>query len=748
MALSRENPSDINRQSASGSKSVEQNPNPVDQLENLLSLLLDLQIVNPTNEHSHSSNDDTSLVCEQVTKSDKPDLPITLASQPSSSEQLEENYPSQSISPELDFTSADNLVTTIEALKNLLDQPDLGEQLGSNISDKSSLLNPDLMSANLYVTTETWESSLNQPQSSDQIEEADVNLSITSQPELENQDNLSATIKEPINLPHQSSDLVPEDLDILSISSEINGKNSDDLSSTINVQNLDNLSEQSEEKSSSQSSLPVSDSESKDDAADPMDRLRNLLLTPHLLDSKHIIETVEQKLAILEDKIYKPEELINLILPLITDILTMKVTESRQAVSDSLAPVIDEMILAKIQQDKGSMSSALAPALPDAVAEQVSKFPGEFAKALAPEMGIAIKEQIALERDSMVDALYPVIGSTIGKYMGEEIRSINEKIENTFSLEGINRKIRAKMQGVSEAELILKDARLFSVQAVFLIHKMSGLVIAEAQPSESQRLESEMVAGMLTAIRSFVNDCIVQSGSISELDQIDYGNSRIILEVAGYCYLAVVVQGETSQKFTLKLRQALSTIIQKYGKPIELFDGDPATIPEPVNALLEELIFTNSKAKSNKPSGLLMVILVILGLIFIPWGIYQYRSGVERRIATETREALASDPELAVYQINVETDGENVNLSGRLPNQYLRSKAEQIAKSAAPKQKLNNQIIAIKVPADPVLSAAEVSRVAEFSITRDNRRKDWVKSTTKVTAPVAKTKVAANWRKR
>jgi hypothetical protein len=43
------------------------------------------------------------------------------------------------------------------------------------------------------------------------------------------------------------------------------------------------------------------------------------------------------------------------------------------------------------------------------------------------------------------------------------------------------RKIRAKTQGVSEAELIFQSAMPSVVKAAFLIHKESGLVIAETQ---------------------------------------------------------------------------------------------------------------------------------------------------------------------------------------------------------------------------------------------------------------------------
>ncbi len=63
-----------------------------------------------------------------------------------------------------------------------------------------------------------------------------------------------------------------------------------------------------------------------------------------------------------------------------------------------------------------------------------------------------------------------VIGSTIAKYIAEVIRSINEKMENALSIEGITRKIRAKIQGTSEAELILKEVTPFQVRAMLLFY--------------------------------------------------------------------------------------------------------------------------------------------------------------------------------------------------------------------------------------------------------------------------------------
>lgn len=427
---------------------------------------------------------------------------------------------------------------------------------------------------------------------------------------------------------------------------------------------------------------------------DPLELLQNLLSDPQVAKCRHSVIGLEQKVARLESEIYQPEQLIDLLLPVISELLRRKVVSSD---SKEIAAAIT------------SLSFANAPEIAAAIEQQIIIKRSAIANAIAPEMGIAIKQQITLQRDAMVDALYPVIGSTIFKYMAQAIRSINEKLENSLSPQGIIRKFRAKLQGVSEAELILKEAMPFSVQAIFLIHKSSGLVIGEMQ-SGSQQLESEMVAGMLTAIRSFVNDCIAHTGD-SEVHTIEYGNSKIILEVAGYCYLAAVIDGEPPQWFIGKMRQTLAAIVQNYSQSVETFEGDPTTIPEQINSLLEQLKPTSSKStKTPIP----LIIGSVLSLIVLPWGFFQYRHLIDSRIQTETALALASTPELAVYRLTVNVNQGNMKLSGKLPNQYLRQKAEQIAKEVAPNLKLDNKILAVDVPPDPVLAAAEVKLVTSI----------------------------------
>jgi outer membrane protein OmpA-like peptidoglycan-associated protein len=462
-------------------------------------------------------------------------------------------------------------------------------------------------------------------------------------------------------------------------------------------------------------SLKGTQSQDIENSIELFERWQRLLLTQEMMDYRQAIANFKDKLDYFEEQVCEPTGLTKLMLPLIAEVISLKVNESREDVVRAIAPIIDEMIQHRTQQDRAAMGSALGPVLPDAVSQQVINSPGDLARALGPEMSTAIKEQITLERDAMVDALYPVIGSTVSKYFAEVIQAINQKVESTLSLEGISRKIRAKLQGVSEAELIFRESMRFTIQAIFLIHKGSGLIIAEVQATDQQRLESEMLAGMLTAIRSFVNDVIAQTGSNSEIDQIEYGNSKIILEVAGYCYLAVVTQGEPPKSFIGKMRSALGHVVQQYGKAIESFDGDPSNVPEQIPQMLEALTkHSQAPIKSQKPKipvGIILVVLAVLGVISIPLGMYQYQSQIDRRHEEEIGLALASDPELSVYRLGVDANRSTVKLSGKLPNQYLRSKAEQVAKKIEPKLKIQNAIIPVELPPNPASAAAEVKRV-------------------------------------
>ena len=466
--------------------------------------------------------------------------------------------------------------------------------------------------------------------------------------------------------------------------------------------------------------------------------LQSLLVNPEVDPLRKLNQQLDQKLSHIDRQIHNPQNLINLLMPVIAELLSLKVEESKEDISRAIAPIIDQAIQERSLQDKSAMSAVLATLIPEAISYQIKQAPEDIAKAIAPEiapaireqikldraaianvlapqMGDAIKEQIKLEQEAMVDALYPVIGSTVARYIAEAIKDINEKIARALSGQTIRRKIQARLQGVSEGELIFKEAIASRVQGVFLIHKQSGLIISEAQPSEENQLESEMVAGMLTAIRSFVNDCIVQTGEVAELDDIEYGLSTIKLEVAGYCYLAVLIKGDHPPKqLVAQIRKTLSKIVLYHSNAVQEFDGDPDSVPQEIHQMLADLI-TISEAKKHKgyPPLLQLLLIVAVGLIFAPFGWQFYQNSLERRQETQVLNALDADPELRIYPWTVQVNEDAVTVRGKVPNPMLRAQAENLVKNAVPTLKLNNQIIAPEKSSLHKSIQDEVNRVAE-----------------------------------
>ncbi len=449
--------------------------------------------------------------------------------------------------------------------------------------------------------------------------------------------------------------------------------------------------------------------------AEGLRSLRQIINAP----TQQAVDELRRTVARLHDDVHTPPELTKLLIPIIADVLQKKAATSAQEIIAALAPIIDKTFAERTQQDKDAIVKSLAPSVAKALREQHKAFPDEVAEDLAPLMGAAIREQVREQRDAMVDALYPIIGSTIAKYMAEALRglleNINKQVEQTFTFKGISRRLRAKAMGVSEAELILQESLPFTVHAVFLIHKASGILIAQARNPQGRAFDSDLASGMLTAIRSFVNDWIARSGEVSEIHSIEYGMSQIMLEVAGNCYLAVVIEGEPSQDYIGQIRKTLSKIVAASDKEIAAFDGNQSSVPHPVHTALQTLIVGNEGAQARPKHSMfvtaLPLIVILLLVIGIPLGWYWYSQNENQRIEHDTQLTISAALGYSNHPVTVEANGENLKLKGQLPNELLRHRAEEVARRALPFATVESQITVPEGTVHPVLLQSEVTRI-------------------------------------
>jgi hypothetical protein len=224
------------------------------------------------------------------------------------------------------------------------------------------------------------------------------------------------------------------------------------------------------------------------------------------------------------------------------------------------------------------VSPVLVPALGDRARQETEN----FAEAVAPVIGPAIRHQIRESKADIIDSLYPLIGQIIGKSVSESIRelarNIDLRLRQQLDFRTRLRRMAGRLKGVSEAELILREALPYTIQHIFLIHRQSGLLLQHLSRSGEEYRDSDLISGMLTAIQSFVRDSFGRGEE--ELEEVAYGDERILLESGQYAYLAVVLDGIEPQGYNELLREITHHINLQFEPALSRFNGEMDRLPD------------------------------------------------------------------------------------------------------------------------------------------------------------------------
>lgn len=358
-----------------------------------------------------------------------------------------------------------------------------------------------------------------------------------------------------------------------------------------------------------------------------------------------------------------------------------------------------ETEIARLQKqiaDKESLIASLDPVIADLLERKIANSKDEMAAALAPIMSDAIKRQIADARDEVVDALYPIIGKIIRKSVAEAMKklvdTINQKIDQALRRSLFKKRIQSKITGVPEGELLLKEAMPFKIEEVFLIHKESGLLLSHVSSRQAEvKVDEDLIGGMLTAIRNFVSEAF-ETDKTQDLNEIRYGDSKILVDVGHHSYLAIVMSGVEPDRFKDDILNLSRKIHKRYSKPLRLFDGDITQFGEMTRSLKNFIQKYDRKPEATRPpkakpyflylllSGLL-ICLIILGINRIP-SYLASRSAQEQiptvselrqqEIINEIRQRMAQSDELRNLNANFLFEGDQLIIEGKVPNLKLK----------------------------------------------------------------------------
>ena len=196
--------------------------------------------------------------------------------------------------------------------------------------------------------------------------------------------------------------------------------------------------------------------------------------------------------------------------------------------------------------------------------EKLKEFVEEIPNTLGPTITQTLKEEIKNSQDVVVEALYPILGKMIKRYIQHEMQMLSEKINSqlnkTFSFKRFFGRAKSKMSGINDAELIIQEQSNPEIEQIIIIEKGSGIVLAEH--SKTKTIDEDMVGGMLTAIKSFVEDAFKKESQ--DLQYIEYDLYHIHLQNFSSYYIAIIVSGAYNVMYKDKLEDKLLTFASKH----------------------------------------------------------------------------------------------------------------------------------------------------------------------------------------
>jgi len=151
----------------------------------------------------------------------------------------------------------------------------------------------------------------------------------------------------------------------------------------------------------------------------------------------------------------------------------------------------------------------------------------------------------------------------IKKYVNHQIQmlkdSIDESIKKTFFSKGILWRIKNRLFGIKVSDQVIHDLENYQIEEIYVIQRNSGLLFGSA--STENTIDQDVIAGMLTAIKSFVEDAFKRERE--DLEMIQYGTYKILLQNFYSYYIAIAISGTMSSTEREELANELLTFAEE-----------------------------------------------------------------------------------------------------------------------------------------------------------------------------------------
>jgi len=246
-----------------------------------------------------------------------------------------------------------------------------------------------------------------------------------------------------------------------------------------------------------------------------------------------------------------------------------------EALLDRLKEILlkdDREELAEIRnilEDRKHLSEKVSPI----IEEHLSILKENFSTEYEDTINKLIELKLENSQEQILETIYPALGRMIKKFINHQFENLKESIDgtvkNTLSFAALTRKFKSIFTGVDESDLILSNVSAAKIEEIFLIERDSGILLGTA--SIKTTIDQDVIAGMLTAIKSFVEDAF-QKESL-ELEMIEYGGYKIMIQTFYTYYIAAAVEGTLTSLEKQNILQSMHDFASK----------EIAIIPKPLS---------------------------------------------------------------------------------------------------------------------------------------------------------------------
>lgn len=203
----------------------------------------------------------------------------------------------------------------------------------------------------------------------------------------------------------------------------------------------------------------------------------------------------------------------------------------------------------------------------------------KLARVLEPLVESIFKHALRKNRFSFADSLFPIMGPAIRRAIAETFRSmlegLNKSVEMSLSWQGLRWRVEGWRTGKPFSEIVLLHTLVYRVEQIFFIHSGTGLVLAHVVDEGVVSQDADMVSAMFTAIQDFVRDSFTGDKE-GALEQLQFGESTVLVETSPLAYLACVVRGAPPIEFRQKLRSTLELLLVDNVDALADYNGDNA----------------------------------------------------------------------------------------------------------------------------------------------------------------------------